>query len=188
MKHPHFGLPMFLALLMSGLGASGCSDDGIPVTGTDRHDGGFVTITAPTSEPRASTVCNSVFLAGSAFISPTWSGGSGSAEEITGVTVYWRNETTGNSGNASQTVSWCELLGYPYPCDHTWSATVPLALGENLITVTASDPSGRTGQGSITVSKPVPSYSVSGRVVNQRGAGLWGYGDSGIKVVLAGGG
>src|SRR6266849_4086810 len=118
MKRLHLNLSMFLALSMSGLGASGCSDDGDSVTGTHSDGGGgFVSITVPTSEPRHSTTCNSVLLEGSAFISTTTSGGSGSAEEITGVSVTWRNETTGSMGKASQTVTLCEFLGYPYPCD-----------------------------------------------------------------------
>jgi len=40
----------------------------------------------------------------------------------------------------------------------------------------------------MTVSKPILSYSVSGKAVSEHGIGLWGYGESGIKIALAGAG
>jgi len=182
MKDLHFNISMFLALSMSGLCASGCSEDGgDSVTGT-RGEAFGVTITSPSSEPTYSTVCNSVFLSGAASVY------SGDADALGGITVTWSNQTTGTSGLASSTLEWCDFLGYPYVCGLHWTATVPLAVGDNLITVTATDPSNRTGHRSMTVSKPILSYSVSGKAVSEHGIGLWGYGESGIKIALAGAG
>src|SRR5438309_3324693 len=181
MKSLHLNLSMFVLLSMAGLGASGCSDDGgDSVTGT-RGEAYDVTITSPSSEPSYSTICNSVRLSGS--ISVT----SGASEELADVTVTWSNPTTGTSGPASSTLEWCDFFGYSYVCGHHWWATVPLALGDNLITVSASGPPGRTGHRSMTVHKPGPSYSVSGKALSHNGVGLWGSDASGIKIALAGG-
>ena len=173
---------MFVLLSMSGVSLSGCSDDrGDSITGTGGEAFG-VTIASPSSEPTYSTVCNSVFLSGAASVY------SGDNDALRGITVTWSNQTTGTSGQASSTVEWCDFLGYPYVCGLYWKATVPLAVGDNLITVTATDASNRTGHRSITVNKPVLSYSVSGKAVSEHGIGLWGYGESGIKIALAGAG
>ncbi|MCE5275798.1 MAG: carboxypeptidase-like regulatory domain-containing protein [Syntrophaceae bacterium] len=156
-------------------GGGGGGGDG----GNETGGGGSVTITDPGSSGY-STVCNSVLLSGEAFISPTWSGCcSGSAETLTGVTVTWTNETTGESGKASQYVRICSFFFTPYLCEHTWMATIPLALGDNRITVVAADPSNRTGQDTITIYKPTPSYSITGKVANQNGVGM-----PGIKVTV----
>src|SRR5438309_2493103 len=145
MKSLHWNLSMFLALSMSGLCASGCSKDGgDSVTGTGGEAFG-VTITSPSSEPTYSTVCNSVVLSGAVSVY------SGDTEALGGITVTWSNQTTGTSGLASATLEWCDFLGYPYVCGLHWKATVPLAVGDNLITVTATDASNRTGHRSITI-------------------------------------
>ena len=172
---------IFLIVLLGACGGGGGSSGGGGDVG-----GGWVTIDQPTTETTYSTVCNSVELGGEAFISPTWwRCCSGSAED-TGVTVTWKNMTTGTEQKAYQSIDICYFLGSPYLCNHRWSATVPLALEDNLITITAADPSGVTGQDSITVSKPVPSFSIYGRVTKTLGIGLWNYGLSGFKLTLTG--
>lgn len=152
----------------------------------DDSGGGWVTIEDPTTEPATSTHCDSIYIAGEAFISPTWYRCCSGSAEDTGVTVTWRNITSGESGNADQDVDICYFFGSPYLCNHRWGATVPLILGENHITVTASDPSGVSGQGSITVSKPVASFSIHGRVTNTLDIGLWNSGISGFTLTLTG--
>src|SRR6266571_3558464 len=59
----------------------------------------------------------------------------------------------------------CWIDGWPYTCYYplTWSASVPLHLGTNVITVTAQDLSGNRGQVTIIVTRPsdVTSPTVS---------------------------
>ena len=161
------------------VGQVSCGGDSGKEGDNDNSGTGFITITEPPSLGY-STVCNTIPISGDAFISPTWwSCCSGSTEIVTGVTVTWVNETTGESGKAYQAVKLCSFLSPPYPCEHTWSATIPLVLGENIIKVTAIDPSNLTGHDTITVFKSAPSYSVTGKVINQDGVGM-----SGIKVTL----
>ena len=142
---------------------------------------GWVTID-PVSSP--DTVCDSATLSGEAFISPTyWHCCSGTAQEMTAVTVAWRNETTGASGLASQSVK----VGAVVPLyDHTWVATVPLVLGTNRIAITATDVAGLTATARTTVEKTGPSYTISGRVATTTGD--WGIGqvESGASVQAVG--
>lgn len=150
----HFGrLVLLLAVLGGGLltilGTSGGGGDD---SSTPTGGGGWVTIDQPTSAGQYSTDRTGVTLGGEAFISPThFRCCSGSATD-TGVTVGWQNQATGASGSAFQSVGICWFFGF-FLCDHRWTASVPLALGNNPITVTASDPSGNTGSAAITVTR-----------------------------------
>ena len=162
-----FGLITIIGSGGGGGGGGGSSSDS-----TGDTSNGQITITFPTSESSYTEYCNSVDLSGEAFISPTWSRCCTGSAEDTGVTVTWENRTTGESGNASQRVDICYLLFSPYLCDHTWSVSVPLILGDNFIVVTASDPAGETGKDSITVVKPEYTYCISGKVVNMNGRPL----------------
>jgi hypothetical protein len=93
-------------------------------------------VTLDTYDP--STVCNEAWLSGTAFISPTWwRCCSGSATD-TGVTVTWSNAAIQQSGIASQAVQYGVLL----PLYNHTEAVVPLARGDNPITITATDPAG----------------------------------------------
>lgn len=163
-----------LVLVSCGGGSGGGLDSVTP---------GWVTIDASSA---ASTVCNDSTLTGTAFISPTWWGCcGGTAEHLTGVTVTWHNETGGQSGTAYQHVNLIGSFGISALADHTWSATVPLAMGTNTIAITAQDPSGITATKRTTVVKIGTSYSVSGRLANQADLGL-GYFESGMSVLLSG--
>ncbi|MGA1794922.1 MAG: hypothetical protein ACMUIL_03585 [bacterium] len=173
---------MFLPLILVIIGCGGGEGGGEE----DDSGGGWVTIEEPTTEPATSTNCDSIYIGGEAFISPTWYRCCSGSAEDTGVTVTWRNITSGEGGNADQDVDICYFFGSPYLCNHRWGATIPLTLGENQITVTASDPSGVSGQGSITVSKPVASFSIHGKVTNTLDIGLWNSGISGFKLTLTG--
>jgi parallel beta-helix repeat protein len=65
------------------------------------------------------------------------------ADDVDVVTVTWSNEATGGFGVADGTTS--------------WSASVPLTVGDNPIVVAAWDAAGNKGEDSITVShSPVP--------------------------------
>jgi len=151
----------------------------------DFENSGYIIIEYPTTASSYTTYCDAANLGGEAFISPTWwRCCSGSAED-TGVTVTWENKTTGQNGFATQNVDICYSFGIPYLCNHTWHAEVPLALGDNLINVRSTDPSGNTGKDSITVTKPEYSYDVSGSVTNTSGTGI-GYHGASVEINLTG--
>jgi hypothetical protein len=101
-----------------------------PVTLTLSGGGGgdttppSITIVSP-APPSASTSTNPVTV-------------SGTAGDNVGVTqVTWTNAATGGTGIASGTTS--------------WSASIPLAAGSNLITVTAKDAANNGGSATITI-------------------------------------
>ena len=159
-------LRVFSLLLL--LGVSACGGGGGGATPAEEiPSGGWVTINSPTSDSSYTTNCNSVALGGEAFVSPDWwECCVGSAEQMAGVTV------TVNGVKAYQWVRVCYLLFSPYICDHYWQKTIDLALGENQITVTASDPDGRMGVASITVVHPQSSYAAEGTITDPNGAAL----------------
>jgi hypothetical protein len=148
--------------------------------------GGDIQITIPTESSYASTSCETAHLSGTAFISSSYSRCCSGSAEDTGVRVTWENLVTGATGAAEQYVHICYgLFNYPYLCGHSWSADIPLILGDNVIKVIAVDPSGTGGTDTITVSKPEYSYTVSGLLSTQDGTGV-GYNQSGIEVQLSG--
>jgi N-acetylneuraminic acid mutarotase len=151
-NHYFFKLFFLIAIvaLVAACGGGGGGDDGA-VEDPDQVGAGWITITYPVSGPSYSTGSPTVTLAGEAFISPTWwRCCSGSATD-TGVTVTWTNATTGMSGSANQSLTYICLFGSCLPGTHSWRATIDLAFGDNLITVTATDPSGNLGRQRITV-------------------------------------
>jgi hypothetical protein len=157
-----------MLFVLAGCGGGGGDGDEPPAP-----SGGWVTITGPTTAPTSTEYCNEVYLSGDAFISPTWSAVAYDGTVITGVTVAWYNAATGQSGSAAQRAKACRLpLGPPYPCEHVWWATVPMAVGSNEITLTASDPDGRIGTDTITVDHPERSFNVSGTARTEAGAAL----------------
>jgi hypothetical protein len=137
-------------------------------------------VTLDTYEP--STVCNEAWLSGTAFISPTWwRCCSGSATD-TGVTVTWSNAATQQSGSASQAVQYGVLLPL---YNHTWQAVVPLALGDNPITITATDPAGLRATATAAVRKTASSYDISGTLTTAQGF-AFGYGNADVSLNLSG--
>lgn len=130
------------------LSAAGCEDggDGFSIERSD-SSGGWVTITSPADN--ITTGSAALRLAGDAFTSPNlWR----CCPCDPGVKVTWSNAATRESGQAE---SYWPLVAtfFSYVClgSHTWSTTVTLTVGPNPITVTARDPSGRTGSRSVTV-------------------------------------
>jgi Bacterial Ig-like domain len=163
-----YSFPLVMIVILAGIlsvmtscgggGGGGGSSGNSSITGA-----GWVTIDAP-----AATTSDSAFilLTGTAFISPTWSRCCSGSADDTGVTISWSNPASGSSGIAYHAVGICYFLFTPYLCDHTWSATVPLALGNNTITVTASDPGTNSGSSYITTTRnldfsPPTVYSVN---------------------------
>lgn len=134
-------LPIVLALFLSacggggGSGTTGVTDGpsagGIPDDGGSSGDNGnsagpvTVAITSPASGDDMETPDVAVILEGTAF----------SAAPI--VSVSW-STTKGDKGTASGTESWK-------------SGSIPLATGENQITVTATDSAGESASKTITI-------------------------------------
>jgi hypothetical protein len=116
-------------------------------------------------------VCNETSLTGTAFISKEWwHWPADSAKDASGVTVKWRNETTGVGGDAFQSIDAPGLI--PVPHDHTWSANIPVGMGPNTILVQATDLAGHSAGQRIVVTKTAPSYEVKGLVRAASGTGL----------------
>ncbi len=114
-------------------------------TCTSGTGGGWVAIEAPTTQCAYTADSAVVPLAGTAFVSPSW---WHCCPPDPAVVVTWVNDATGSSGTAS---SWVETDALGYVWTHRWSADVSLRSGVNVITVTAADPSGRTGTATLTV-------------------------------------
>lgn len=75
---------------------------------------------------------------------------SAAVESNNGIqSVVWKNAQTGDSGNAAKTYGWVALR-------------VPLVLGANVITYTATDNNGKIGTDSITVTRTPNNYTCAG--------------------------
>ena len=178
-------LIFFVTTLIITAGCFSSDNDSTAITPS-----GWVTITSPADADYANSDCDTLVLSGEAFISGGHSD-STSVVGITGVTVSWINLTTGVKGVADQFIDYCSAPGGPlYPCDHTWSANVPLIIGENMIEVTALDPGSPSritiiATDNITVLKSQYTYEVSGLLTTNEGAGL-GHLESGIQFELSG--
>ena len=153
-----------LTLLLAACGGGG--GDGSD-SGTVNFGPG-ISITSPTADPTFSQVCNNQGLIGSAGFGKNAKCCNGTAQELTGVRVTWTNAANGTSGDAFQSVQFCPIF---IICGHAWSAFVPLALGDNQITVTASDTTtGAASTDTITINKPILTYTVSGTFTSHLGA------------------
>jgi N-acetylneuraminic acid mutarotase len=141
-----------LLLLMFGCGGGGGDGGSTSSNDPNRVGAGWITITNNTAGPTSSTAASTVGLGGDAFISPTWSGCCTGSASDTGVTVSWVNATKGVSGAANQKPQYCWLFEY-FLCGHTWQATIDLVVGNNVITITATDPSGNLGRVTTTVTR-----------------------------------
>jgi hypothetical protein len=102
----------------------------VPVTSTADTTQPTLTVMAPTTSGAMTTTSSTVSLAGTA------------ADNVGVTQVTWANNR-GGSGTASGTTS--------------WSASVPVVGGTNVVTVTARDAAGNTSTASLTVTVSVPS-------------------------------
>lgn len=141
------GMTGLLAALLSGCGGGG--DDGPPASQPDpnRVGAGWIKI-----DETSATESSSAGIWGTAFVSPNhWRCCTGKASD-TGVTVTWINSTTGVSDNARQFPRYVPFFfQYVLLGTQDWSATIPLVVGDNVITATATDPGGNLGRATITV-------------------------------------
>jgi len=153
-----------LALLLM-LTACGGGDAGPPAPSVPAGPG--VWIKTPTSEPTFTNICNSAWISGEAGYGKNRHCCNGTAEELTGVNVTWNNAATCTFGKATQELQLCPWL---YFCGHTWSASIPLVVGDNRITVTATDTiTGAVSTATITIHKPIMTYTISGTFLSHLG-------------------
>jgi len=163
-------LAAIVVVLFSGCGGGG--EEGFAV-------GDEIAIVYPTLEDTFSTDCNEIRVSGET-THPAGQWGSS-------VVIEWENRSeNGYLQGAGQTsVNTCTgwFLGYiwDYACDAGWWASIPLELGDNVITITAVDSiiGAVIGQDTITVNKPVMSYSIKGGIKNIDGTAFF---DMKVKV------
>jgi len=160
-------IPLIFLFIIISMMFTSCSDT------YDNNDAytynpAWVTITVPSTNPY--TIDKEVVhLTGGAFISDGWSRCCSGSASDTGVTVTWRNATTGTGALATQYVQYGTFLGTPYIKSHSWAADIPLAMGSNSISVTAYDPEYRDTD-NITVIREAdttPPYVIYVRPNNQ---------------------
>lgn len=157
-----------LGLLALVLPLTGCGSGGDEYGSSTTNFGPGISITSPTTDPTFSQVCNSQDLIGGAGFGKSAKCCNGTAVELTGVRVTWTNAATGTSGQAFQSIQVCPFF---FLCNHTWSIFIPLVLGDNQITITATDTTtGAASTDTITINKPVLTYTVSGTFTSHLGA------------------
>ena len=74
------------------------------------------------------------------------------SRSATAPSVTWSN-SAGGSGTAALTGEECFFAGFRLPCNTGFNTSVPLAVGTNTITVTATNPSGDFGRDTITLTR-----------------------------------
>lgn len=141
---------MLVLLSVYVSGCSGGGDKGSTIT-IENGNSGWVSITSPS--PPVTVDSSPISLTGQAFVSPSVSWYD-ATHGVSGVAVTWKNETTGASGSPYTSVE-CGWFIIPL-CADDWSASVPLGVGDNHITISASDKDGNWGTASITVSLTDP--------------------------------
>jgi N-acetylneuraminic acid mutarotase len=147
---------ILLAIALTLTACAPGGDDSPPIENVGNVNAGWVTIDQPTSASTAATDSSSILMSGEAFISPNrFKCCTGSAEDDTRVTVTWTNATNGQRGSTNQRIFGGCGIGFPFGliCQHLWDAWVPLAIGVNNITITASDQDGNVGRKSLTVTR-----------------------------------
>jgi N-acetylneuraminic acid mutarotase len=143
---------ILLVALLASCGGGDAGDDG-EIDDPDQEGAGWITLTYPDTGGAYTTTAPTVTLYGEAFVSPTWWVCCTGNATDTGVTVTWTNSTSGTSGSAFQRVTYSCFLSSCWISKHTWQATIDLVVGDNLIAVTATDPSGNLDRVRITVTR-----------------------------------
>lgn len=145
---------LVVAGIISAIGTGGGSIEwGSDVTYVSSPNVGWISITSPTTADSYSTDSSPQYISGEAFISPVKSTCCSGHVSDTGVTVTWHNEATGQTSEADQFVNYCVNLTEVYLCDHTWSINIPIAEGNNRISVTASDSGSSFATETITIER-----------------------------------
>lgn len=118
-----------------------------PITDFNSKGQGEVTITSPTTDSTYTTSQSQIII-------------SGSASSDSGIdSITWSN-SLGGSGVCTGTTS--------------WSATIPLYVGQNVITISTTDFFGNTVQTTLSVSRGSGLYTLSGTISASKSAILDG--------------
>ena len=161
--HVHLFLAATLAVVLVACGGGGGGSG--PAVENE------IEIEYPTLEETFSTDCNEIWVSGETTYLVTHSS----------VVIEWENRTDNGylQGTGQRFVNTCTgwFMGYTwdYDCDASWGASIPLEIGDNVITITAVDSiiEAVIGHDTITVNKPVMSYSVKGGIKNIDGMRLF---------------
>lgn len=164
----HLLVECLWALTMSIVAACGGGGGGTP---PPRSLG--ISVTQPSSTGNVSSNCNTIELQGNMDLGVNAGCCAGTTvEQLTDDTITWKNETSGASGTASQTVNTCGFFEIVVLCDPTWKASVPLVVGNNRIRVDVVDSGGAKGEAVLNVNKSGVGYFVSGKVTSDAGISL----------------
>lgn len=157
MNHRGTSILVVILVLLS-VNVSGCGGGGKSTLTMVNGNSGWVSIDSP-SQP-VTVDSSPISLTGQAFISPSVSWYD-ETQGVSGVEVTWRNDTTGASGPTSTSVE-CGWFIIPF-CWDVWGASVPLTVGENHITISASDTDGNSGTASIrvTLNDPIDHKAIT---------------------------
>jgi hypothetical protein len=143
---------MIVAMLAACGGGGGGETANPPEDHPPNVGAGRIRIESPVQDS-LTTDRDSIYLSGTAFISSTYYRCCSGSATDTGVIVGWSN-SAGGGGSVSQHVEYCSLgFGVPWVCQHTWGTRVSLAVGTNIIVVSAYDPVGNTGYDSVRVTR-----------------------------------
>lgn len=136
---------VYRGLLVSAMAFSACGGGGDDVVPTPVNT---LWIVSPTNSDSYQTESTSVSLSGGAFV-PVGANCTGIVGTMpSGYQVVWSNTANGTSGDANF------YLGCLLQVNVIWDTwPIPLALGSNPITVTASDSSGHTASDTIVVTR-----------------------------------
>jgi hypothetical protein len=145
LRRPRLGRALFAALFTVAAGACGGGGGEPPPPPPPPWSG--VTIEEPTDAETYVTDQPSVTLQGRAFVPDGSNCNAATGTIAPGYSVVAHNVTTGVSVGARTTLHCLMQVNL------IWSAGVPLALGDNRITVTATAADGRTGNDTIVVTR-----------------------------------
>src|SRR5262249_31971614 len=110
-----------------------------------------IRIAQPTNTGSYSSNCNTLRLSGDLDLGAHSQCCGGPAP--TDDTITWKNQASGASGAAGVFVSVCSAFGISVLCNPHWTATVPLVIGNNRITIDIVDSGGDKGEAVLNVNK-----------------------------------
>jgi hypothetical protein len=141
------GLRWAISAVAFALIATGCGGGGGGSGKIEYETGLNFSIPNPTGPP-IETVELEMVLNGDALIPPPHPDCASTPPQLENLVITWENATSGSTGTGSYRV-----LCAGYLPSNGWEVSVPLEVGSNLITITATDPDGNTVSNNITVTR-----------------------------------
>jgi len=136
--------------LSLGSCSGGGGEEGRPSTEGPNVGSGWIGITNPSPYGVFDTELHSVDLNGTSFVSPGATCPAGIGDLGSGYQVTWYNAANSTSGEARAGLN-CLVIVFAW-----WEVdfgVIPLEIGQNRITVTATDSAGNVGRDSITITR-----------------------------------